>query len=59
MNVLMKTNNIEDLALANWSELALASLQKAYDDNEPEYRLDQIKVFNPNFDLSKSKFSIK
>ena len=75
MNVLMKTNNIEDLAIlislakrlniqvietptnkelgsSNWNELALASLQKAYDDNEPEYSLDQIKVFNPNFDPS-------
>ena len=79
MNVLMKTNNIEDLAIlislakrlniqvietptnnelasanldANWNELALASLRKAYDDDEPEYSLDQIKVFNPNFDPS-------
>ncbi len=71
MNVLMKTNNVEDLAILislakrlniqvienptdseNWNELALASLQKAYEDSEPEYSLEQIKVFNPNFNPS-------
>ena len=74
MDILMKTNNLDDLAMLiqfakrlnvqvienpnkktedeNWNEVALASLQKAYSDDEPEYDITQVKVFNPNFNPS-------
>ncbi len=33
-----------------WSNLSLQGLNLAYDENEPEYTLEQIKEFNPDYE---------
>jgi hypothetical protein len=33
-----------------WSEIALQSLARAYDEDEPEYSLDLIKEPNPDYE---------
>ena len=33
-----------------WSNLSLEGLNLAYDENEPEYTLEQIKEFNPDYE---------
>jgi hypothetical protein len=38
------TNERED-----WAQMAVQSLARAYADNEPEYGLDSIKEFNPEY----------
>ncbi|MDJ0508980.1 MAG: hypothetical protein QNJ64_06975 [Crocosphaera sp.] len=35
-----------------WSNLSLQGLNLAYDENEPEYTLEQIKEFNPDYEGS-------
>jgi len=34
----------------DWSRLALASLERAYGDDEPEYSLELIKEANPEYE---------
>lgn len=33
----------------DWANLAMESLERAYGDDEPEYTLDMIKEFNPEY----------
>lgn len=33
-----------------WARLAMQRLAEAYSDNEPEYSLDMIKEFNPDYE---------
>ncbi len=33
----------------DWANLAMESLERAYGDDEPEYTLDMIKEFNPDY----------
>ncbi len=33
-----------------WSNLSLQGLNLAYDEKEPEYTLEQIKEFNPDYE---------
>lgn len=34
----------------DWGNLALLALQSAYDDDEPDYPLESIKEFNPEYE---------
>jgi len=39
----------EDDEREDWARLAMQSLERAYGDNEPEYGLDSIKEWNPEY----------
>jgi hypothetical protein len=39
----------EDDEREDWARLAMQSLARAYSDNEPEYGLDSIREFNPEY----------
>jgi hypothetical protein len=46
-------SELENLQMIDdWSNLSLQGLNLAYDDNEPEYTLEQIKEFNPDYEGS-------
>lgn len=34
----------------NWSNFSLNSLNQCYGENEPEYTLESIKEYNPNYE---------
>ena len=34
----------------DWARLAMQSLERAYGDDEPEYSLDMIKEWNPDYE---------
>lgn len=40
----------EDDEREDWAQLALQSLERAYGDDEPEYTLDRIKEWNPDYE---------
>ncbi|PSF32477.1 glycosyl hydrolase family 31 [Aphanothece hegewaldii CCALA 016] len=33
-----------------WNDITLSGLNNAYDENEPEYSLESIKEFNPEYE---------
>lgn len=39
----------EDSEREDWARLAMHSLGRAYGDDEPEYELDSIKEWNPEY----------
>ena len=40
----------EDDEREDWARLAMQSLERAYGDDEPEYTLDMIKEWNPDYE---------
>jgi hypothetical protein len=40
----------EDDEREDWARLAMQSLERAYGDDEPEYSLDMIKEWNPDYE---------
>lgn len=43
-------NHLEADTLQEWANFFLSGLNKAYDENEPEYSLESIKEFNPEYE---------
>lgn len=43
---------LSDDEAANWLALGKKNFARAYADNEPEYSLDKIKEFNPEYEGS-------
>jgi hypothetical protein len=41
---------VEDDERAEWARLGLQNLERAYGDDEPEYTLDNIKEWNPEYE---------
>lgn len=40
----------ETAELDDWTQLAISGLERAYDEDEPEYSLDLIKEPNPEYE---------
>lgn len=43
-------NNLNLKPSQEWNDITLSGLNQAYDEDEPEYSLDLIKEFNPEYE---------
>jgi hypothetical protein len=50
LNHIQSIKHTEKENTDNWCDLSMQELNEAYGENEPEYTLENIKEFNPNYE---------